>query len=169
MADEEVKAPGFEVLYAKTKTVDQVLRLDAGFNLRLSEQLKEALHKGVPLVFEIEVEAFQVRSYIWNEDVAHVSQRYKLEFNDLTQRYVARNQNAGTEFSLPTLNSALAVISTLADFPLLNRDRLAPESRYAGKIRIKIDIDAFPVPMRLMAYVSSDLSMESEWYEWSLQ
>jgi len=45
-AEGEAGVPSFEVLYAKTKVVNQVLRLDAGFNLRLSGKLKEALHKG---------------------------------------------------------------------------------------------------------------------------
>jgi hypothetical protein len=167
-AEGDAGTPSFEVLYAKSKVVNQVLRLDAGFNLRLSGKLKEALHKGVPLIFEIEVEAFQKRRYIWDEDVAYVSQRYKLEYNDLTQHYVVRNLNAGTEYSLPSLNSALAVISTLGDFPFLSSDRLAEESAYSARIRIKINIDEFPVPMRLWAYVSSDLSLSSEWYVWPL-
>ncbi|MBI3771876.1 MAG: DUF4390 domain-containing protein [Gammaproteobacteria bacterium] len=167
-AEGESGIPSFEVLYAKTKVVNQVLRLDAGFNLRLSGKLKEALHKGVPLIFEIEVEAFQKRSYIWDEDVAHVSQLYRLEYNELTQRYVVRNLNAGTEYSLPNLNSALAVISTLDDFPFLSNERLAEESAYSGRIRVKINIDEFPVPLRLWAYVSGDLSLSSEWFEWPL-
>lgn len=168
IAEGENGAPSFDVLYAKSKVVNQVLRLDAGFNLRLSDKLKEALHKGVPLIFEIEVEAFQRRDYIWNEDVAHVSQLYKLEYNELTQHYVTRNLNAGTEYSLPNLNSALSVISTLGDFPFLSSERLAEESDYSGRIRIKINIDEFPVPLRLWAYVSDDLSLSSEWYEWPL-
>lgn len=168
IAEGENGIPSFDVLYAKTKVVNQVLRLDAGFNLRLSDKLKEALHKGVPLIFEIEVEARQRRDYIWDEDVAHVSQLYKLEYNELTQRYVARNLNAGTEYSLPNLNSALAVISTLNDFPFLSSERLAEESAYSGRIRVKINIDEFPVPLRLWAYVSDDLSLSSEWYEWPL-
>ena len=59
-------------------------------------------------------------------------------------------------------------MSFLNDFPLLDYSLLEAEADYRGEIRISVDRNSFPVPLRLMSYVSGDWHLVSDWYSWPL-
>lgn len=166
-ADEEI-APVFTVVSAQSHIEDEVVRLDAVFDLGFSEKLVEALHKGVSLTLLIEIEVLRERNYWVSESIAEIEQRFQLSFNPLTGRYLYYNINSDARFQLPSFDAAKAVLSHLNNFPLLDDALLEKEKRYWARMRIKMDSDTFPVPLRLMTYVTSDLDLESEWYEWPL-
>lgn len=161
--------PGFEVVSAKTTLVADVLRLDALFDLRFSESLVEALRSGVSLNLEIEIEVVRERDYLWSTSIASLAQRYQISYQPLTKSYSLNNLNSQVEFQFPSLESLLAVVSVMQDFPLLDRSLLEDEGgRYWGEIRISVDRESFPVPLRLMSYVYGEWHLSSEWFEWSL-
>ncbi|ALP54330.1 hypothetical protein Tel_14905 [Candidatus Tenderia electrophaga] len=160
--------PGFEVISVSSRLADQVLRLDALFELRVSQQLVEALQNGVALNLLIEIEVSKERDYLWSASVASLTQRYQISYQPLTTHYVLENLNSGVEFQFPSLESLLAVASVLSDFPLLDSSLLEEDARYYGEIRISIDRDSFPVPLRLMSYVTDDWYLASEWFAWPL-
>lgn len=160
--------PGFSVISAESQLVDDVVRLNALFDLRFSEQLVEALQNGVPLNLVIEIEISKLRSYLWSTTVTTLEQRYQISFHPLTKHYVLHNLNSEVEFQFPTLESLLAVVSVLNNFPLLDKSLLEEDGLYRGEIRIAVDRDSFPVPLRLMSYVTDDWHLVSEWFEWPL-
>ena len=173
--DDEVHAadaqetPGFAVLSASVYDVDGVVRLDATFALRFGATLEEALHNGVALPLLIEIEARQQRDYLWNKTIAHVEQRYLLSYNTLTKQYLLLNRNTDALSRLPSLVAVKAVLGSLSRFPFLDRNLLQPDEKNTARLRITLETDQLPVPLRLMSYVSSDWDMQSEWYQWPLQ
>lgn len=160
--------PGFTVLKAESRLVDGVVRLNSRFELRFSEQLVEALQNGVTLNLLVDIDISKQRNYLWSKQVTALQQRYQISFQPLTNTYVLINLNSELEFHFPTLESVLAVVATLHDFPLLDFSLLEPEANYRGQIRIAVDRDSFPVPLRLMSYVSGDWYLESDWFSWPL-
>lgn len=160
--------PGFEVVSAQSALVDDVVRLDVLFDLRLGEQLIEALQNGVSLNLRIDIQINKDRKYIWSTTIATLEQRYQISYQPLTDHYVLNNLNSEVVFQFPSLESLLAVVSVLNDFPLLDYSLLDPDGRYFGEIRIEIDRDSFPVPLRLMSYVYGDWHIASRWYSWPL-
>jgi len=160
--------PGFAVLTAESRPVNGVVRLNVLFELAFSKQLVEALQNGVSLNLLIDIAILKERSYVWSKQVATLQQRYQISYQPLTNTYALANLNSDLEFQFPTLESLLAVITVLHDFPLLDYSLLDAEASYRGEIRIAVDRDSFPVPLRLMSYVSSDWHLVSDWYSWSL-
>jgi hypothetical protein len=158
----------FDVLSAATMIDDQVLRLDASFDLQFGDALDEALHSGVSLFLLVEIEALRKRDYVWSESIARVEQRYQINYHALTEQYVLRNINSGVRFKFPNFESLQRVVSTLVDFPFLDLGLLDYDSEYFGRIRIGLDSDQFPTPLKLMSYFSSDWDPQSEWYTWPL-
>lgn len=165
----EPKASGFAVLAAAVYESDGTVRLDATFSLRFGTTLEEALQNGVALPLVIEMEALQQRDYLWAKTIAHVEQRYTLSYNALTGQYLLHNRNTDTQFRLPNLAAARAVLGSLSRFPFLDRNLLQKDERYQSRIRVAIDRDRLPAPLRLMSYVSSEWDLHSEWYQWPLQ
>ncbi len=165
----ESQSPGFVVLSASARDVEGVIRLDATFALRFGATLTEALHNGVTLPLLLEIEALQERDYLWLRGIAHVEQRYLLSFNTLTGQYLLHNRNTDAQQQLPTLSAVKAVLGNLKHFPFMDRNLLHDDRQYLARLRITIDSDKLPAPLRLMSYISSDWDLQSEWYQWPLQ
>lgn len=165
----EPQSPGFAVLSATTRDIDGVIRLDATFALRFGTTLTEALHNGVTLPLLLEIEALQERDYLWAKSIAHVKQRYLLSFNSLTGQYLLHNRNTDVQQQLHTLSAVKAALGNIKNFPFMDRNLLRDQRQYLARLRITIDSDNLPAPLRLMSYISSDWDLQSEWYQWPLQ
>lgn len=148
---------------------NKVYYLNARIEYTLSDKLLEALHKGVPITFMLEIEISRVRDYLWNEKITGLEQRYELEYHALTKQYIVHNLNSGSRHSFPSLNVALSVLGTIVELPILDRNLLEQNQQYNGRIRAVIDIDTLPVPLRLLAYLTSGWSLSSEWFLWSFR
>lgn len=159
----------FKVRKAETALVDDVFRLNANIDFHLSKEAKEALQSGVPLVLEIQIQVLRERPWVWNALVAKLTQRYRVHYHALSQRYLVKNLNTGVQSSYRTLDGVLLVIGTLKDFPMLDKHILESAQSYIGKLRADLDIEALPTPIRLWAYSSPKWRLGSGWYEWQLQ
>lgn len=159
----------FEVLFAELTLDKEVYRLDAGFDLQLSDQLREALHSGVTLTFKVEMEVGRERAWIWDATVAEVSQEYRVRYIDLSGQYELYNANSGLRFNLPTYELLMAVLGNLSNFPLIDAALLDAESSYWARLRVSVDTESLPTPLRLMAYVSSGWRLQSDWFTWILE
>lgn len=170
-ADETPKLePGFGILSAEPRIDNDVVRLDLVLDLRFSDKLTEALHNGVPLTLLVEIEAMRERKYFWSESIAHIEQRFHVSYNVLTEKYHLVNMNSGTKFRFPNFESAVAVMGNMSNFPFLDSSLVSDEeASYWGRVRVSVDRDSFPVPLRLMTYVTTDWELSSEWYSWQLQ
>lgn len=162
------RAAGISITHAETALVDSVYWLDATIAYDLSEPVIEALDKGVPLTFLLEIDVTRMRDMLWDEDLATLQQRYQLQYHALTDQYLVRNLNSGAQHALPTLGIALSVMGTVIDLPILDRKLLQPGERYLVNLRAALDIESLPVPMRVIAYFSSDWRLASAWYTWPL-
>jgi len=162
------EAPGFEVRSADTVLIDKVYHLDARIDYRFSAEALNALDNGVSLVVELAIEIDRKRSYIWNETVASLRQRYQLSYEALTQRYVVTNLNSGADTYYADRDAAISALGNVSNLPILDAGLLNPDEVYSVRLQASLDLDALPVPMRVVGYFSSDWSITSEWYSWPL-
>lgn len=169
LAVSTVRAAGVQINEVRTHLQDDVYYLDARLDYVLTEPMLEALHKSVPLTFVLNIEVIRQRSYMWDASVAELEQRYQLEYLPLTQQYQVRNLNSGALHNLPSLQVALSVLGTIVDLPLLDRELLTDDSVYQARIRVELDIEELPLPLRLLSYFTDEWRLRSEWYTWSLQ
>ncbi len=160
----------FQVITAETRLVDQVYRLNARLELQLSDAARQALDNGVALVLDWQVEVNREYDWSWwGFQVAELQQRYQLQYHALSQRFVVRNLNTGEQTSYRSLPDALAVIGAIRDFPMLDQRVLDKGKPYRARLRVVLDIESLPTPMRLWAYTSSQWRLKSEWYTWPLR
>lgn len=154
---------------ASTALHNKVYYLSASVEYTLSDKVIEALHKGVPITIVLEIEISRTRDYLWDETVTNLDQRYELEYHALTKQYILRNMNSGSRHTLPSLNVALSMLGEIVDLPILDKNLLEPDEHYSGRVRALVDIDTLPVPLRLLAYLTSGWSLSSEWFLWQFQ
>ncbi|MDS4025810.1 MAG: DUF4390 domain-containing protein [Candidatus Contendobacter sp.] len=162
------RAAGFEVLSAATRLEGGIYRLDARIEYRFSTAALEALQNGVPLTVEVEMEVRRRRSWLWDETVYALTQRFQLEYHALSRQYLVGNLNSGERRAFPTRSAALGFMGRIQNFPLLDRSLLTGNERYEGALRVLLDIESLPAPLRLLAYLSDDWRLASEWRTWPL-
>ncbi len=161
-------AAGFKVLSATTHLKNGVYLLDADIRYRFGDEPREALHNGVPLTIELEIEIGRRREWLWDESVASLQQYYRLEYYALSRQYGVINLNSGELKNFPTFETAIEFLGRIRDFPLLDASLLEPDASYYVWLRASLDIYALPAPLQLLAYFSGDWSLTSEWYTWPL-
>lgn len=161
-------ADGIKIRHADTKLVNNVYWLNAQIEYDFSKKMLEALKNGIPITVQLDIEVSRHRDYLWDEKVATLEQRYQLQYHALTKQYLLKNLNSASQHSLSSLKSALAALGNITDLPLLDRKLLDDHEQYSARMQASLDVEALPVPLRLLAYFTSGWRLSSEWYEWPL-
>jgi hypothetical protein len=101
--------------------------------------------------------------------VAVLTQRYRLQYNAVSARYILRNENSGQQESLGTVDEAVAHLSEVHSLPALDKALIAANRRYEGRLRARIDFGTVPFTLRLLMFWVSDWHRDSDWYAWTFQ
>ncbi len=160
---------GIWIRSAETRLVDGVYRLDASIDYQLSDAAVEALDKGVSLTIELTISVERERAYLWDETVAELNQHYFIRYHALSRMYLLKNLNSGAQRNFPSRRAALQALGRVMGLPVLDQSLLRAGERYRAYLRAALDIEALPLPLRPLAYLSSDWRMVSDWYSWRLR
>jgi hypothetical protein len=158
-----------EVRSADLELKDGVYHLNARIDLPISEAVRRGLAEGVPLTLEVDLDIERVRQLLPNSRVAELTQRYRLQYNAVSARYILRNENSGQQESLGSVDEAIARLSEVHSLPALDKALIAAERRYEGRVKAKIDFGTVPFTLRLLMFWVSDWHRESDWYAWTFQ
>ena len=159
----------FEVRSADLELKDGVYHLNARIDLPISEAVRRGLVEGVPLSLEVDLDIERVRQLLPNSSVAVLTQRYRLQYNAVSARYILRNENSGQQESMGTVDEAVAHLSEVHSLPALDKALIAADRRYEGRLRARIDFGTVPFTLRLLMFWVSDWHRESDWYAWTFQ
>jgi hypothetical protein len=159
----------FEVRSADLELKDGVYHLNARMDLPVGDAVRRGLADGVPLTIELDLDIERVRQLLPNSRVAELTQRYHLQYNAVSARYILRNDNSGVQESIGTVDAALERLSEVKSLPVLDQSLMASNRRYEASVRIKADYGAVPFTLRLLMFWVSDWHRESDWYTWTPQ
>jgi hypothetical protein len=159
----------FEVRSADLELKDDVYHLNARIDLPLSDAVRRGLAEGVPLSLELDLDIERVRQLLPNSRVAELTQRYHLQFNAVSARYILRNDNSGQQESLSTVEGALETLSEVHGLPVLDKSLITPDRRYEASVRAKVDYGTVPFSLRMLMFWVNEWHRESDWYTWTFQ
>lgn len=161
---------GISLPSANVRVVDGVYLLDSVARIDLTEPVRAALDSGVALTFAWEVEIERVRGWWWPEaEVAYVTQRYRLEYHALSLQYLVTNLNTGERRSFTRLRTALDFIGQLIGFPIVDRVLLDEPARHIGHVRLRLEHNTLPLPLRPAALFSAAWYLQTDWRTWSFE
>ena len=164
-----VAAEGIHVKSAEILRNGGDYYLDANFEIELTPTLEDALNKGLPLHFIVELEVIRPRwytLYLWNKSVLEFEQQYRLSYNALTRQY--RLSLGAFHQNFDTLNDALVLMGRLRPRFLADADLLDQGKGYEAAIRMRLDVAQLPKPFQINALASRDWNLASEWFRWTL-
>jgi Domain of unknown function (DUF4390) len=159
----------FEVRSADLQLKDGVYHLNARIDLPVGDAVRRGLAEGVPLTVELTLDIERVRQLLPNSRVAELTQRYHLQYNAVSARYVLRNDNSGQQESLSSVDAALEELAEVRALPVLDKALIAADRRYEASVRAKADFGSVPFSLRLVMFWVNDWHRESDWYTWTLQ
>ena len=159
----------FEVRSADLELRDGVYHLNARIELPVGDAVRRGLAEGVPLSVELDIDIERVRQLLPNSRVAELTQRYHLQYNAVSARYILRNDNSGQQESLGTIDAALEQLSEIHGLPVLDKSLIAADRRYEANVRAKVDYGTVPFTLRVVMFWVNEWHRESDWYTWTLQ
>ncbi|MGI9308254.1 MAG: DUF4390 domain-containing protein [Gammaproteobacteria bacterium] len=142
--------------------------VDAHVNYGLSEEAIAALHSGVMLTFELEVEVTRVRRWWPDKEIARVKRKYELEYDALGKVYVLRGFYDRKQHTYASLYNALNDLGNVEGLPLIASEALDSDRSYLVRLRVSLAADKLPFPLQTLAFWRDDFSLKSEWYRWPL-
>ena len=158
----------FVVKEVRTRLDQGVYVLDADIEFGFSPEALEALDNGVPLTVELR---FQVRSadaWIWDDSAADLRLRYAVRYKPISGRYEVYRLPGDRGRSFVSREAAIAALGEIRGVQVVSKDRLEPDLAYLVYLKVELDIEELPLPLRPMAYLRPAWKLRSSWTEWPL-
>lgn len=162
-------AAEFTISKASARLQDGAYLVDATIAYDFSAAALEALENGVPLTVELHLEVRREGAWVWEPDVVDARLRSQIRFSPLLGTYQVTNVDSGQHRSFASRDRAIAALGEVKDLTLVSADVLDPAEVYRVDMRVTLDIEALPLPLRPRAYLSPDWNLSSEWSRWRLR
>ena len=142
--------------------------LDANVIYAFSDEALEALDNGVPLTLLVHIQVRRAAAWIWEDSVADIQLRYAIRYKPLSQRYEVYRLPGQEGRSFVGRDAALAALGEMRNLHLVDANRLTPGEAYEVQIKVELDIEELPLPLRPIAYLRSAWKLGSSWTKWPL-
>lgn len=140
-------AQAVELKQLQLQRRDGELALEFSARLTLGAAIEDALHRGVPLYFNARATVYRDRWYWRDERIARVSRTWRLAYQPLTASW--RLSLGGLSQSHGTLSEALAPLSQISGWRLVDLDKLESGNRYHVEFSFALDNSQLPQPMQI--------------------
>lgn len=158
-------ASSLHIKMAELTLVEETYHLNADFDVDFSDEVQEALNKGVPLNFLVEFQIVSPRRYWFDDEIVTVSSRVTLSYHALSRQYLLNRNNH--QLSFATLQEAKEEFSHLHNWQVVEKSLLKKGEIYQAALRIRLDQSKLPKPLQVDALSSEDWNMVSERYRWT--
>lgn len=145
---------------AEVRVEDERVLLNADFELTLNPTLEEALQKGIPLYFLLEVDIVRPRWYWFDDKVAQSATQYRVSWIPLTRQY--RVSSGLLSLTYDSLDEVERLIGRVNSREIARASELEKGSRYDAVVRLRLDTNQLPKPFQVNALASRDWQLSSD-------
>lgn len=140
---------------------DNQLTMDVDFAMDLNRVMVDAVERGVPLHFAVDLVIKAPRWWWLDRVLVDTSLTRRLTYNTLTRQW----RVASGDLFLPvgSLDEAMTVLRQVRGWPVAPLDQFDPDVRYEGRIRIRLDTSQLSRPLRVDALNQGAWSLVSPW------
>ncbi len=148
LASSGARAQTVELKSLKLERRDAELTLEFNTRLTLGPAIEDALQRGVPMYFVASTVVYRNRWYWRDERITRLSRSWRLAYQPLTGSWrVSLVGGLGQGYA--TLAEALAPLSRVSGWRLLEGEKLEPGERYYVDFSFRLDNSQLPQPMQI--------------------
>ena len=147
LAGNAALAQSVELKTLKLERREGELVLEFGTRLSLGPAIEDALQRGVPMYFVAQTVVYRNRWYWRDERIARVNRSWRLAYQPLTGSW--RISLGGLSQGFPTLSEALAPLTRVSGWRLLEGEKLEPGEHYYVDFSFRLDNSQLPQPMQI--------------------
>jgi hypothetical protein len=143
----------------RTQSADDGIYLSANVDFELPNVVEDALLKGIPLFFVLEVEILRDRWYWTDQRVAAASRTIRLAYQPLTRRWrvnigsgiigSASSLRATFNQNYDTLADALSAVQRVARWKVAEPSDIRPGADHSLVFSFKLDLSQLPRPFQI--------------------
>ncbi|EGV33689.1 hypothetical protein ThidrDRAFT_0378 [Thiorhodococcus drewsii AZ1] len=158
----------FDVRQAQIRLVDGVYRLSAQIDFNLSDNALEALGNGVPLTIVTHIQVRRTEAWMWEDSLLDLQIRNAIRYKPLSENYEVYRLPGSTGRSFVTREAAIRALGELNDLQLVDQKDLDPDEDYEVQLKVFLDIEQLPLPLRPLAYLMPSWKLASGWTKWPI-
>ncbi len=162
-------ARGFSIQQVETYQQTGQILLNARAALEFSPVALEALDHGVPLTLVFHVRLRRAGSWIWEDSLVDDQWRCVIRYRPLSGRYEVYRLPGNQRQEFVTRDAAIRALSELTDQTLIAQARLDPQVEYELRLKVFLDIEELPLPLRPTAYLHPSWKLSSGWTTWPVK
>lgn len=164
VADEQ---PTINIKAASLSFQDQTYLLKANINYQLSDDAIKALHNGITLTFNVDLSIIEPRKWLWDKHQMSLTLPFQIKYHTLAETYQVSNKTNNSEHNFSNLSTALHALGILNDIPI---HAMSNSKFISANVSLKayLNIEALPLPMRPLAYITPGWYLRSNTLQWSL-
>ncbi len=168
MAPATAAAGSITVHSADSKVINEMYVISAEVDFAFSDDALEAMRSGVALIIDVDFRIKRQRRYLWDPSVLNLSRRYRIERHALSDRYVITDLVTGDRGIHDSIEAAVRNLGQIREIPIAEKHQIDRSLDYRIGIRVRLDLESLPAPLRPIAYLSPSWRMSSGWYQWTL-
>ncbi len=161
-------ADGIELNSVSLEATDEGYKLSSSFSVELTRSLEDALMRGIPLYFMLQVEVSRSRWYWFDEVAIKAARKIRLSYNVLTQQYRA-SVDGSLHRNFARLDDMLALLRRPGRWLVAEPGALTRDASYTVAVQLSLDVSALPKPIQVSALGNGDWRMSSGWIRFSYE
>ena len=139
---------GLSLIALSARRDDDGVVLNYDVLIDLSDDLKDALERGISVVFVVDAAVFRRRWYWTDRALGRAVRRWRLAYQPLTASWRV-GLVGGLNQTFSTLEEAMLAITRSTQWRLVDLDQLDPEGRHYVEFSFRLDDTQLPGPMQI--------------------
>ena len=156
------------VLETDSRLVDNKVVISAHASIALDADVIDALDNGIALQFVLEGQIARSHRYWVDKHLAQTRRVFVVARHALSNRYSIVETGSTRAQTFRTVAETLEALGELPDVVSIEKQSLAPGAAYIARVRLKLDTDELPSPMRPVVWLSPAWWVSSGWHEWTI-
>jgi hypothetical protein len=150
-----------EVLRIEPVITEGQLALDIDLSLTLNATMRQTLERGVPLYFTVQAQISKPRWWWFDQEVKQDTLVRRLSFNSITRQW--RVSTGDVTIASGTFEQAMRGLERIRAWPIVFSDRFEPNTRYEGRVRVKLDTNQLARPLQMDPTKRNEWVLNSPW------
>ena len=128
-------------------------------------EMESAILAGVPTVFTVLLEVYQVRSLFWDKKITGYEIKRTIKYDNIKKTFSIFTNGSEVPVIFPDFESAQKAMADLSGIVIAPLTKLVKGNNYYLKMKVKIDKVRLPLHMEYVFLFVSFWDFETAWYK----